>query len=81
MIPVKYYSGPYFNSNPETIKNKEEALQQLSASDVEMIRVLEDLIAVLVEKNLITLTDLPYVAQKKILTRQKIREKWNELRL
>lgn len=45
----------------------------LVASDLSFVRVLEDLIAVLLDKNVILLTDLPEAARKKIMQRKDIR--------
>jgi hypothetical protein len=45
----------------------------LSASDPDMIRVLEDLIQLLVNKNLITFEELPETAQLKLLYRKNTR--------
>ena len=47
--------------------------QFLTESDTDMIRVLEDLIDVLVNKNLISITDLPESAQLKLLYRKNTR--------
>ena len=47
----------------------------LSVSDLGIIRILEDLVDLLVAKNLIMYTDLPEDAQKKIRERKKVREK------
>ncbi|MFO2466561.1 tryptophan synthase subunit beta [Pseudomonas sp. 15FMM2] len=52
----------------------EVSLKQLKQSDSEMIRVLEDLIQVLIEKNVINLTDLPVAAQAKLKGRLNARE-------
>jgi len=46
---------------------------QLMTSDATMIRVLEDLIDVLVAKNLILITELPPQARDKILGRKRLR--------
>jgi len=43
------------------------------ASDLEMIRVIEDLIDVLTEKSIISINDLPPAVQLKILTRKSLR--------
>ena len=43
-------------------------------SDLQLIRVLEDLIEILIEKNIIRLTELPEAAQSKLLSRKKVRE-------
>ena len=45
----------------------------LSASDPDMIRVLEDLIQVLINKNIISFEDLPETAQLKLLYRNNTR--------
>ncbi|UIP87180.1 tryptophan synthase subunit beta [Pseudomonas phenolilytica] len=45
----------------------------LQASDLEMVRVLEDLIGVLIDRGVIRFTDLPEVAQRKLRARQQTR--------
>lgn len=45
----------------------------LSASDVSLVRVLEDLINTLIVKKVILFTDLPLAAQEKLANREKIR--------
>ena len=45
----------------------------LTASDPDMIRVLEDLIQILISKNVITFEDLPETAQLKLLYRKNTR--------
>ncbi|MEW7984884.1 MAG: tryptophan synthase subunit beta like protein, partial [Candidatus Thiodiazotropha sp.] len=45
----------------------------LSETNAGMIRIVEDLIALLIQKNLIMFTDLPNAAQQKILMRNQIR--------
>ncbi|SDV08088.1 tryptophan synthase subunit beta [Pseudomonas mucidolens] len=52
----------------------EVSLKQLKQSDSEMIRVLEDLIHVLIQKGVINLTDLPVAAQSKLKGRLNARE-------
>lgn len=51
----------------------EAAQQALAASDSEFVRVIEDLVTLLVEQNQIRFTDLPEVAQRKMLDRQQLR--------
>ena len=60
-------------ANPEVQHYLEAAMKQLSSSDTETIRVIEDLVDLLIEKKLILLTDLPIAAQKKLSERQQIR--------
>ena len=47
---------------------------RMQASDMEMARVVEDLIFVLIEKNVIKLESLPAVTQHKITQRAQIRQ-------
>ncbi len=51
----------------------------LIASDLELVRVLEDLIAVLIDKRIIMLTDLPEAAQRKLARRYELRSQFNDL--
>lgn len=51
----------------------ENSLKQLKQSDLDMIRVLEDLIEVLTSKGVISITDLPPGAQAKLLNRNTAR--------
>jgi FMN phosphatase YigB (HAD superfamily) len=46
---------------------------ELLRSDLEMIRVYEDLVDVLINKRIICLTDLPQPAQEKLLRRKHLR--------
>ena len=52
----------------------EMKLQILSMSDVTVARILEDLIELLISKNVIMFTELPEMAQQKILARKQIRQ-------
>ena len=47
----------------------------LEDSDKDLVRVMEDLIYLLIDKNIIRFTDLPSIAQQKILNRQKMRNR------
>lgn len=51
----------------------------LNKSDTEMARIIEDLIDVLVSKNIINFTDLPLPAQRKLVGRQKLRHNLSAL--
>lgn len=51
----------------------------LISSDLEFIRVLEDLITVLIDKRIIVLTDLPQAAQQKLAQRYELRSKLSDL--
>lgn len=58
---------------------REYARHLLEETDKSVIRVLEDLIDVLLAKNLITFTDLPAPAQEKLLSRQEVRDELHTL--
>ncbi len=55
--------------------SEEKTREFLSQTDTEMIRVVEDIIELLVQKNLILFTELPIKAQEKFIGRRKLREK------
>ena len=65
--------------HPEVQAFLENTKEQLLSSDSETIRVIEDLVDALIQKKLITLTDLPLAAQQKLNERQRIRSELNVL--
>ncbi|WXL24553.1 tryptophan synthase subunit beta [Ectopseudomonas mendocina] len=52
----------------------QNSLLQLKQSDLDMIRVLEDLIDALIRKGVVRITDLPEAAQSKLIGRSKARD-------
>lgn len=54
-------------------------LEGLQNSDLEMIRVLEDLIGVLIDRGVVHFTDLPEAAQHKLQARAQTRAQLNSL--
>jgi len=66
-------------SDPEVQEFMQRAKDELSSSDTDTIRVIEDLVDVLIQKKLILLTDLPVRAQQKLIDRQRIRNELNVL--
>ncbi len=52
-----------------------QARDRLAVSDLELVRVFEDVIEIMIDKGLILITDLPEAAQDKLMERQKLREK------
>lgn len=52
----------------------EDGRAALEASDLDVIRVLEDLIEVLISRGLIQFTDLPEAAQSKLMKRRSLRQ-------
>lgn len=67
----------------EFIKNStdSEAIMQsvLGRLDLDMVRVIEDLIDILIERDLIRFTDLPEPVQNKLLFKRKMRNMGNEI--
>ena len=62
------------------LQDAKSARQQiLETSDLHMVRVLEDVINLLIERNIIRFTDLPSAAQGKLLSRRALREAVNLL--
>ena len=61
----------FLNKNVDT----DTWVRLLSLSDIGIIRILEDLIDLLIRKNVILFTDLPEEAQSKIRERKKVRER------
>lgn len=57
------------------------ATDQFSRSDQALIRVVEDIVNTLIEKNLIRFTDLPDAAQQKLLERRSMRRAKGSLHL
>lgn len=55
-------------------QNLESSLIHLKQSDLDMIRVVDDLVHLLISKGTIRITDLPPAAQAKLLTRSQARE-------
>ena len=49
--------------------------ESLADSDLRLVRVLEDLIDLMIERDLIRFTDLPAAAQEKLMQRRSLREK------
>lgn len=61
-------------------QSAEESVQaELIAADLKMVRVIEDLIALLIDKNIIMFTELPAAAREKILMRRSTRERLSAL--
>lgn len=58
----------------ETAPNSDEIIQKvLNQLDLDMVRVIEDVIDILIDKNLMLFTDLPEAVQNKILFKKNIR--------
>jgi hypothetical protein len=59
--------------------SSDEAKAALSDSDLALVRVLEDLINTLIDKQVILFTDLPEAAREKLANREKIRNQLSDL--
>lgn len=57
------------------LENELATQSKFRESDIQLARVLEDLINVLIERNLIQFTDFPSAAQKRLNDRQSMRSK------
>lgn len=60
--------------NGEARSTLEDALLRMQQSDLDMIRVLEDLIHLLIHKGVVRITDLPEAAQAKLSERSRTRD-------
>ena len=58
-----------------------EGAAHFRASDLAFVRVLEDVIELLMDKGVISFTDLPEPAQQKVMERQSLRRRLNGLSL
>ncbi|MCK5894130.1 MAG: tryptophan synthase subunit beta like protein [Endozoicomonadaceae bacterium] len=56
-------------------KKMEDDKNVMRSSDISFIRVLEDLIELMISKNMISFMDFPAAAQEKLLARRSTREK------
>jgi hypothetical protein len=62
-------------SNPEVLSFISSSSVNFNHSDIALIRVIEDVVDVLISKNLLRLTDLPVAAQEKLLSRKTLRQR------
>ena len=72
------------NESLEYIDFLEASLQTADPfreSDIHLARVLEDLISLLIDRDLIRFTDFPNPAQKRLIERQSLRRKDKQLNL
>jgi hypothetical protein len=74
------------DSNAEELQDFLREIQpqhkkDLANSDLEMVRVLEDLVGLLIERSVIRFTDLPSAAQTKLLSRHELRSQHQGMNL
>ena len=63
-------------ADPEASRGERSSMLQ---SDLEMIRVYEDLIDILISKRIVVLTDFPTAAQEKLVRRKRLRSSLSSL--
>jgi hypothetical protein len=88
VVAVSQESGPGFTEElPKDdpaiaafIKGVGNGASTLQASDLDLIRVLEDVVELLIAKGLILFTELPEDAQQKIMRRQQMRTQAGNLK-
>lgn len=70
-------SGPHAqaaDAGNNAENDTQQTLEMLQKSDLEMVRVLDDLIYLLIRKGVIAITDLPPMAQVKLMNRANARQ-------
>jgi hypothetical protein len=60
---------------------EQSTVQALTASDLALIRVVEDVIDLLIDQSMMRFTDLPVAVQEKLMQRRSLRQGMNSLRL
>ena len=63
-------------ADPDSGRNERSSMRH---SDLEMIRVYEDLIDILISKRIVVLTDFPTAAQEKLVRRKRLRSSLSSL--
>lgn len=62
-------------------RHKPQVKQSLEHSDMQMMRVIDDVVNLLIDKNLIQFTELPVAAQKKLMSRREMRGQFKSVDL
>ncbi|PMR74886.1 tryptophan synthase subunit beta like protein [Billgrantia endophytica] len=72
-------------NSPELVafigSDEKAQVEALRSSDLEFVRVLEDVIELLMDRGAISFTDLPAAAQEKLMARQTLRQRANRVDL
>ena len=77
----KEYLAPGSTELVAFFKAEQDEAAKLRESDMEFVRVLEDVITLLMDKGILRFTDLPEKAQEKLLDRQSLRTRVNAVGL
>jgi len=79
LAPTDYEIIAFLTESPETCpENTRSSKETLSESDKDFMRATEDLIHLLIQKNIILFTELPTAVQEKMSGREKLRSNLNE---
>ena len=82
-LPPHHPEVQAFIGSPLTVNGEAnghlEARPDMISSDLEMIRVYEDLVDVLISKHVVVLTDFPQAAQEKLMRRKRLRSSFSSL--
>ena len=78
--PSEFPHHDFEPTRPMAMAARESPRATFSKMDADLIRVLEDLVFVLIEKGVITLRDLPPQAQNKLLERRGFRDRFQTYR-
>jgi FMN phosphatase YigB (HAD superfamily) len=77
---VQAFIGASHHDGGESFsQGQPEKRHDLVTSDLDMIRVYEDLIDVLISKHVVVLTDFPQAAQEKLMRRKRLRSSFSSL--
>jgi hypothetical protein len=68
-------------SQEDILDDESEKQEAFRESDIQLARVLEDLISMLIDRDFIRFTDFPEPAQKRLIERQGLRMKGTKLNL
>lgn len=73
--PAEGFEEALDSDSPELLEflGNQQGSVDLSATDADFVRVLEDVVELLIDKGLILFTELPQPAQEKIMRRQQLR--------
>lgn len=76
---VQHFVRPEAGLSGQTEQDRPEQRPDMANSDLEMIRVYEDLVDILISKHVVVLTDFPQAAQEKLMRRKRLRSSFSGL--
>src|SRR5262245_61067069 len=78
-LPPNHPEVQRFMTPERAANGHTEPHQNMVSSDLEMIRVYEDLVDILISKHVVVLTDFPEAAQEKLMRRKRLRSSFSSL--